>query len=426
MRDQAERSGMRDQAERSGREIRQERSGMTDHAHNRQMSGNTTLSVLFYVQHLLGIGHLVRAHRITSALRDYGFTVTLVTGGMPLAGFDTAGIEHVQLPAIGLSGEDFQTLVDRQGVPIDDKFRDDRRDVLLDTYHCVHPDVVLLEAFPFGRRQVRFELLPLIETIANSSNRPLLVASIRDILQRRTKPGRDETTADLINAHFDNVLVHGDPQFMPLEASFSHAVDIATRVQYTGLVCGPTPELDAQSFDVVVSAGGGAVGEKLVSLAIKASQQLPHTVTWCIITGPNLAEHTFSTLKHDVPTNVSLVRFRKDFVSVLAQTKVSVSQAGYNTFSDLMQSECQCVLVPFSAGGETEQTDRAYRLQELGMATVLPEDSLSAEQLAKAVDDSLSSKAASSRVSINTNGAWMTARLLHDLYDKRGEIACDS
>ena len=41
----------------------------------------TSRRVFFYVQHLLGIGHLVRASRIAQALQAAGFDVTLVTGG---------------------------------------------------------------------------------------------------------------------------------------------------------------------------------------------------------------------------------------------------------------------------------------------------------------------------------------------------------
>lgn len=34
----------------------------------------------FYVQHLLGIGHIARASRVANALQADGFDVTLVTG----------------------------------------------------------------------------------------------------------------------------------------------------------------------------------------------------------------------------------------------------------------------------------------------------------------------------------------------------------
>ncbi len=43
--------------------------------------------VFFYVQHLLGIGHLVRASRIAHAMAKAGLDVTVVTGGSIIEGF---------------------------------------------------------------------------------------------------------------------------------------------------------------------------------------------------------------------------------------------------------------------------------------------------------------------------------------------------
>ncbi|MGI9464855.1 MAG: glycosyl transferase, partial [Aestuariivirgaceae bacterium] len=48
-------------------------------------------SVLFYVQHLLGVGHLARASLVCEALAARGARVTMVTGGRPVAGFPGGG-----------------------------------------------------------------------------------------------------------------------------------------------------------------------------------------------------------------------------------------------------------------------------------------------------------------------------------------------
>lgn len=66
--------------------------------------------VFFYVQHLLGIGHLARASRVASALVEDGFSVTMVTGGLLLDGFPAAGIEHIQLQPAVTSGDGFTKL----------------------------------------------------------------------------------------------------------------------------------------------------------------------------------------------------------------------------------------------------------------------------------------------------------------------------
>lgn len=143
--------------------------------------------------------------------------------------------------------------------------------MLIGAYHGAKPDIVIIEAFPFGRRQVRFELLPLLDEIEDSEPRPLVMASLRDILQERSKPGRDEETVSLVKKHFDAVLVHGDPNFVRLEDTFPLAEQISHRVVYTGLVAPLAPPPPSEKFDIIVSAGGGAVGAALIQAALEAA-----------------------------------------------------------------------------------------------------------------------------------------------------------
>ena len=373
--------------------------------------------VLFYVQHLLGIGHLMRAGRIAEGLAQNGMSVTLVSGGLPVTGFDPAGVQQFNLPPIAVGKDNFGELVDGHGQVLDEAYRQRRCEMLLQIFHDTEPDCVMLEAFPFGRRQVRFELLPLIEAIESRPDRPLLVTSVRDILQRRTKPGRDEESARLIKQHFDRVLVHGDPHFATLDDSFSCAASIAEKISYTGLVCAPVPEPSKQRFDIVVSAGGGAVGDKLVTSAIDAAARLPENLSWCVITGPNLPDDTYAAMASRASSNVTLERFRSDFPSLLCSAGVSVSQAGYNTMGDILQAACRSILVPYSVGGETEQADRAARLQHLGLAEVLDEEQLSGESLAALLGQVLSADCLSAAPlpRLDTQGAVHTAEILQAL-----------
>ncbi|MCW5710743.1 glycosyltransferase [Shinella sp.] len=375
--------------------------------------------VLFYVQHLLGIGHLARASRIVRALVDDGFAVTLVTGGMPVDGFPGPGIDHVALPAIAVGDGGFSALVDANGTVIDEAFKAARRDRLLAAYHAMRPDIVIVEAFPFGRRQVRFELLPLIAAIEASTPRPLLLTSLRDILQERAKPGRDEETIDLVLRHFDGVLVHGDPAFVRLEDTFPLADAIAGRVVYTGLVGSPAAEPAAERYDVVVSAGGGAVGAGLVEAALAASGRRTGSGRWLVITGPNLPQADFARLSAARPAHVDLVRFRIDFRNLLAAARLSVSQAGYNTVCDVLQAGCGAVLVPFASGGESEQTARAERLERLGRAVVLREDILSGETLADAILRAEEAGTEKNVPVLQLDGANRTAKILRDLLKRR-------
>jgi predicted glycosyltransferase len=378
----------------------------------------TPRRILFYVQHLLGIGHLVRASRVAQAIQGAGMDVTIVTGGSPVAGFPAPGIRHVALPTILASNSSFSGLADGAGAPVDEAYRDERRQALLDVFQSTRPDAVVIEAFPFGRRQMRFELLPLLDAIEAADPRPLLFSSVRDILQENRKPGRDAETADLVSRHFDGVLVHGDPKFVRLEHTFPFAGQISAKVHYTGLVAPEPPVPSADRFDVVVSAGGGAVGAELLEASLGAARILDDGRSWCLIAGPNMPGDDMVRLEAMAPETVTLVRFRPDFPSLLMNAEVSVSQAGYNTVCDLLRADCAAVLVPFASGGETEQTVRAQKLAALGFAQVVPEHALDADRLARAI---VAAGSASARplVDVALDGAQQTARLLQQLLDER-------
>jgi predicted glycosyltransferase len=376
------------------------------------MTGPT---VLFYVQHLLGIGHLARASRVARALIERGMAVTLVTGGLPVPGFPGPDIPHLALPPVAAQKGAFKGLVDGEGRSVDAAFLEARAGLLLETYRRIRPDIVMTEAFPFGRRQMRFELLPLIDAIEATQPRPLLVASLRDILQKRTRLDRDQETVDLVRRHFDLVLVHGDPAFAALGDSFALADQIRDKVRYSGLVCPPPPAAPVELFDVVVSAGGGAVGKDLVLAALGAAAAMPELARWCITTGPNLPEADFDWLTAKAPANVQLVRFRSDLASLMLGAQLSVSQAGYNTVADILQAGCRALIVPYSAQGETEQADRAALLERAGRVSVLQEADLTSANMARAIREALAQPVSANSVRIAVDGAAQSAQILHDI-----------
>lgn len=369
-------------------------------------------SVLFYVQHLLGIGHLARASRISEALADDGYDVTMVTGGMPVDGFPPVRLRHIALPSIAASDAGFSGLVDASGAPIDEAFRDRRRKQLVNTFHRVKPDIVLIEAFPFGRRQMRFELLPLLEEMHAANPRPRIYSSVRDILQARAKPGRDAESVALLRAWFDGVLVHGHPDFIRLEETFPLAHEIADRIIYTGLVAARDEDpAQAGDYDIIVSAGGGAVGAGLVHAAVEAARELQQALRWCVIAGPNMPKADYDRIAGSAASNVEVCRFRRDFRGILKSAELSVSQAGYNTVGDVLSAGCRSIVIPFTAGGETEQEVRTDRLVRRGLARAIHERDLTSEKLANEISQALATPKITDH-GLDLDGARRTAAIL--------------
>ncbi len=376
------------------------------------------MKVMFYVQHLLGIGHLVRASRIASALVESGHDVVMVSGGLPVAGFPPAGVALEQLTPLRSADSSFSSLADEHGAAVDDAMREQRRQQLLAAYDRISPDCLIIEAFPFARRQMRFELLPLLEHVhaQRSSRRALVVSSVRDIVQPKSRE-RDKATAELVARYFDLVLVHGDERFARFSETFSEAGAVADRLAYTGMVA-PAPSAEgtgsSRRYDVVVSAGGGAVGAALLDAAIGA-RPLTRLAAgrWLVVTGPNLPEDVFARLQAAQSDGLTLSRFEPGLAAVIASARLSVSQAGYNTVADMLSGSAAGVLVPFEGAGEREQLVRAQRLAALGRVAVVRECQLDASSLAAAIEAALDLDHPDD-FPVNLGGARNSARLVEE------------
>ena len=376
------------------------------------------MKVMFYVQHLLGIGHLVRASRIASALLEAGHEVFMVSGGLPVAGFPPAGVALEQLSPLRSADSSFSTLADEHGMPVDEAMRGKRRQQLMAAYDRISPDCLIIEAFPFARRQMRFELLPLLEHVhrRQAPRRAMVVSSVRDIVQPKSRE-RDKATAELVGKYFDLVLVHGDERFAGFSDTFSEAGAIADRLAYTGIVAPAAPAADdgcSRQFDAVVSAGGGAVGAALLDAAVGA-RPLTRLADgrWLVVTGPNLPDDAFARLRAAQSPGLTLTRFEPGLAGLIGSARLSVSQAGYNTVADMLSGSAAGVLVPFEGAGEREQLVRAQRLAALGRVSVVRECELDAPGLAAAIETALD-LAHPDDLPVDLNGARNSALLVEE------------
>ena len=362
-----------------------------------------TRRALFHVQHLLGIGHVMRVAQVARETAALGVEVTVLSGGGRL-GLNWGGADVRELPVARARDGSFQVLVDGSGRPLDAAFHERRRALVRDAFAGLQPHLVLMESYPFGRRAFRSELDALIALAQARRPRAPVLVSIRDILVAKTNPARYAEIAGRIRRDIDAVLVHGDPRLVGLEASFPAAPEIADKVHYTGYVTDAgDPERSAdptgtRGGEVLVSAGGGAVGAPLLKAALAARPQTSlRDHVWRLIAGPNLPQADYDALARQLSTGLILERFRSDFQSLLRHCHLSISQAGYNTILDVLQAGARAVVVPFAEGGETEQALRARLLAERGLVHVADARALSGSEgaavLAQAVERALQAPA---------------------------------
>jgi predicted glycosyltransferase len=354
--------------------------------------------LLFHCHHTLGLGHLIRSLRLAQSFADRFDVVLLAGGELPENLELPRGLEVV--PLAGLGGE--------------------RPARVMKTFRRARPDVVVVELFPFGRKKLASELLPMLEAASASGAR--VVCSVRDILVRGRgdQERHDERAAEIVNRLFDAVLVHADPRFVRLEDTFRPRTPLRVPVHYTGFVApadGVEPARGPRTGPLVVSVGGGRFGAPLLRAAAAAQPAiLARTgLSMRLVAGPFLPDDEWRGIARATrgQEGLDLVRAVPDLAAELAGASVSLSQCGYNTALDVIRSRVPALVVPFAAPGEDEQKRRAELLEGLGAVRIVVETELAPARLPALVEAAIDRPPV--HVRLDLDGAPRSCDLLFEL-----------
>lgn len=375
---------------------------------------------MIYVQHLLGIGHLRRISFLANGLVKQNLQVDLVSGGHSVSNLALDGVNLHQLPPVRSLDGKFDQLIDEHEQLINEQWKNNRKSQLLTLFDQIAPDVLITETYPFGRRMMRFELIPLLEAAIKAQPKPIVITSIRDILQPKSKLERNLEIDQKLKSYYSKVLVHGDSKVADLSATYPLVNNIKEKIFYTGYITDfKIQDLASKAGknEIIISGGGGAASLNLLKTAIKAKpvSKLKDLV-WRLLVGNNIDQKTFESLVESAPEGLIVERNRADFSTLLKNCTVSVSQAGYNTVMDILQNNTKAVLVPFAENGELEQTIRTQHLAKIDRVQLIKESEMTAKSLAEAI-----SKAANRPLkvsSFNMDGVKQSALLIAKWIDE--------
>ena len=360
------------------------------------MRGTAARRILVYAQHLSGVGHYVRTFEIARALAPH-HQVHWIEGGRPVPHRPCPDLHTVKLPRIcrdpagGLVGvEAMRPIADLLG---------QRAARLLAAIRRIRPEIFLVEYFPFSKWELADELLPAIEAVHAGGGR--VACSLRDVV-RKTRFETVEASAytarvtDLLNRHFDAVLVHADPALVRLDEHFPAVGDIRIPVHYTGLVSEkPVPEpyveaeidqvVDGRSY-VLASAGGGAGGRRLIESVLRAwrDPDIAGGRLLVVLSGLDWPQDPLLELQRQAGTERIVIRsFSAGLLHWLARADASISQCGYNTAANLLETRARAVVSPDPR--MSDQGVRAKRLAELGLVELLDPAEVGATRIADVV-----------------------------------------
>lgn len=380
-----------------------------------------TLKIIYYCQHIWGLGHFFRALEICRALADN--EVILVTGGPPVNVALPPHVREFHLPGL-MTDRNYDGLFPVDGARSLAAVKSERRRMLPELFRREAPAVTVIELYPFGRKAFRFELDPVLEDIRKGSLPPSRVyCSLRDILvEKSDSTVYEERVVRTLNRWFDGLLVHADPNLVRLDDTFSRVADLKLPVIYTGYVAqvpppgtgdaqASRPVIAGDEFRIVASAGGGKAGIVLLEplLECVAAFDFGRKIRLQVFTGPFMPDAEFARLQSFAGDRISVKRFSGEFLSLLAGADLSLSMAGYNTCMNILATGVPALVWPYP--GDREQGLRARKLADRGALQVLAESDLQPAKMAAAIRRCLQNTP-SPRPAVDLNGAARTAELI--------------
>ena len=375
------------------------------------------MKVIYYCQHVLGIGHFFRSLEICKAFT--GHDVILVTGGSRVAARLPSHIREIHLPELMMDQEFSRLFSPKEGTSVAGVMQE-RQQLLFDLFAAEAPDLFIVELYPFGRKAFRFEIDPILKGIRSGDLPPSrVICSLRDILVEKKDPAAYEARViDILNRYFDALMIHADPRVLTLDETFSRLKDISVPIVYTGFVT-PRPApgagaklrqelgIDREDRLIVASAGGGNVGGLFLEAVVEAFgfMNIDRPTHLHVFTGPFLNEEAFERLQQVPDPRIRIFRFTSDFLSYLAGADLSVSMAGYNTCMNIAAAQVPALVWPFPQN--QEQSMRAGRLAQLGVMRVLTKEELHPRRLSAIMQEGISHRSRST-VDIDLSGAEKT------------------
>jgi predicted glycosyltransferase len=386
------------------------------------------MKIVFYCQHVLGVGHLFRALEICKALKRHD--VLLVTGGPQIDAKIPSHVEVINLPGLQMDPE-FKGLFSLDRTLSLDQIKGLRQKKLCAIIEKEKPNIFFLELYPFGRKAFRFELDPALQTVRSNPHFHCgVISSVRDILVEKESQAKHEgRVLETLNNFFDAVLVHSDPKLITLNETFFRYDDIKIPVVHTGYIA-QKPRAGSRSrirrqlgigeedLMIVASAGGGNVGKPILESAIQAYRRLKMKTPpyLYVFAGPYMAESDFAYLKAlGRSQRVQIAKFTSDFLSFLAAADLSISMAGYNTTMNILATGVSALVWPFAAN--REQRRRAQRLADRGALKLIDNQDLNPDNLAAIIGQTLT-RSDSRKIDIDLNGAAHTVQWLESWFER--------
>lgn len=345
-------------------------------------------SVVMYSHDTIGLGHMRRNTAIAQELvaRVPGASVLMLVGCPAGMVFEPhPGIDYVKLPSLTKLGRGrWQAGSLRIDAATTRALREGILERVIETFA---PDVLLVDHEPAG---VWDELVRPIQALrARGGTRVIL--GLRDILDdpdRVTRTWASNGTGAVISGLYDDVLIYGSKAFYASDAAYGLQALRPGHVRYCGAVTtarqADRPRWTGLPRRVLVSGGGGRDAFALLDMVLAGFESLSHhrRPELTLIAGPLMDAELSDALRHRAAQCGAIFHDAiADLPTRLAMSDLFITMGGYNSVTEALVTGCPAVVMP-RVGPSGEQRIRAERLSELGLATVVWRQDLTAQRMA--------------------------------------------
>jgi predicted glycosyltransferase/AmiR/NasT family two-component response regulator len=351
-----------------------------------------TPRMIIYSHDTFGLGHLRRSLNLAAALVRAvdDLSILLVTGSAVAHRFPLPPrVDYVKLPAVRKTAD--EQYASRSLSMPDDDVRTLRANLIEQVVRDFRPHLLLADHAPAG---MRGELRPALSWLRENLPECRTIVGLRDIIDEPAAVAENWHRLEiyrLLEEAYDHVVVYGHRTFFDPVTAYQMPPAVAARVRFVGHVVeapgAETPPPPSGRRIVVTTGGGDGAVDTLAGgfLRMLAEHPLPADVETIVFPGPLAPTETVAAL-HQAAAGlpVTIHEFVESTSPWMATADLVVCTGGYNTTMQALRYARRILIVP-RALHRQEQSLRAARLVELGLATCLNAGDLSTASLHAAV-----------------------------------------
>ncbi|WNO11608.1 glycosyltransferase [Teredinibacter sp. KSP-S5-2] len=353
-------------------------------------------NLLFYCEQQYGCGHFQRTANIIEHLLNQNnhYDIHLIFGGRPVQQPEFfEKIDYRLIPMIegGVNCHFKESMGYKGDWNIYSNLRKQAiRDHILKIDYV---DLLLIEFFPFGRKELSPYILVLIEEVKRKFPGAKIISYVREIVDKKNKLDSLEILKNSVR-YFDNIFICGKKSIWNFDSNNPIFEILEPITNYIGYICPPgmqvtgnAPPPKKAAIRCISSVGGGRDGLEIQQRFLESINGIDfkqYRLYFDVFLSKHYDNDTINRLINTYECkNIKFHRFSNEFKSKLAESDIHFCMGGYNSVFETLA--CGSYPVIFPRQWEAEQLTRGHYLAGKNLAYTINQDNISSKSILKSL-----------------------------------------